>query len=210
MAASNRSIGVTQTDYADRYVRCKGIPGTQDIQLAPAAIIRGRVTDAVTNTPAAKTRVLAVPDDGNGLHASASAYVTTDDHGAYRIHSLPAGTYNLWAMAPNRVTKGFKNLKTSADAVTTAPNLVLNAGGILRVRLIDDKTGQAVPLRGDECAWVYVEPSAPTIGSGYITAKDRQFDVRVIPGDVTIDSVAATSNGNFTWLMRPGDRVAAR
>jgi beta-lactamase regulating signal transducer with metallopeptidase domain/protocatechuate 3,4-dioxygenase beta subunit/tetratricopeptide (TPR) repeat protein len=198
--ASTQPIIVTQTDYADRSVRCKGIPGTQDIQLEPAAIIRGRVIDATTNKPAANIRVIAVP---------VYAYATTDDHGAYRFHSLPAGTYNLWSVTPDRVNKDAPKVKTSTERETTAPDLVLTAGGTVRIRLIDDKTGQPVPLHGDEYAQVHVEPSAPLIGSGYLAAKDGRFEVQVIPGDVKVDSIAASSNGNIRWLIRPGDRPAA-
>lgn len=124
------------------------------MQLQVAALIIGRVVDGVTKQPVPNARVQAFasqpnPDIEAGTHF---AVFSTDARGEYRITTLRAGTYDLWADAPNRVNGGIKKLQTSSERPTAAPDLVMIGGGTIRVRLMDDKTRQHVPIKGDERA----------------------------------------------------------
>ncbi|MDB5313540.1 MAG: Regulatory sensor-transducer, BlaR1/MecR1 family [Gemmataceae bacterium] len=184
---------VRHPDYGHERPRYRRLPDTVDVVLQPAGVITGRVVDRVTGKPAAGVLVSArgvgrlVPAQGTQANWTPSWHqMRTAADGTYRLPSLTAGKYTLWADAPDRACAALDSLAVEAGKTYAAPDLALVEGGWLEGRLVDVQTGN--PVHGTKieqmCVGLY-GPSRPKFGgdcqSGAVDDQGR-FRLRVAPG----------------------------
>ena len=148
------NITVEHPDFAVRHTRCKRIPGELDVTLEPPATLSGRVVGAGGDPVA---RALIYLENGeNWLEVEGEvqrAYfgtVRTDEEGHFSFRNLPTGVYISSARVGRYVHEGAINLQVKAGEKTVAPGIIASSPRIIRVRLIDDKSGG--PLALDESA----------------------------------------------------------
>lgn len=179
-----------------------------DFQLAPAAVLTGRVLDAA-GKQAVRVRV-AVQGAGDH-HGWATAH--TGDDGTYRVLGLLPGVYNVWAEAPDLVVTAHDSIR--ADVGENAlPDLVLIAGGFVVGRILDASTGQPVQPGPTADVAVY-GPSRPRSGAAVDVAKvrpDGTYRLRVAPGDNFVylrcgDGYEAVGQGEIVEVAAGRERV---
>ena len=187
--------------------------------MLPAAAIVGRVVDWASGAavPNMVVRVYSRPgmkvgadgavvrleiDDPQYLITAHSAATKTGADGRYRLGNLPAGVYDVWA-APSKddpAQAGLFNRGASAVAVnagaapTTAPDLVVGPGGLVRAQLIDAATGKPPQLS----AGAVVAPSCEFVGGPQMQdqvpvraplSADGKFEFRAAPGKFRIHAI---------------------
>lgn len=169
----------------------------------PWTTIEGRVVDAQTGQPLAGLLVYAQMN--NGSRPAAKAFlaeerlklaallsggpeVRTDEQGRYRMRALPLGAYNIWAEQPGRTGAAIDSLAGNRNAVTSAPDIRLGPGGIIKGRVIDAATGQPVQLDRPipyVDAVMFHGPSRPVSGGAVESCtirSDGTFELRAAPG----------------------------
>ena len=186
---------VRHPDYAEERPGYRRIPDTIDVKLQAAGIIEGRVLDHVTGKPAAGAVVqmqATNADRGRGW-----GQTHTDQNGNYRLSSVRAGSYNLWAEAPDRACRALDSFTVAAGKTQLAPRLELIEGGWLEGRLVDAETHEAVsrdPGSGRRLEVGLYGPSRPRSGAACQASRvDDQgnFRLHVAPGL------------NFPYIMYP-------
>ncbi len=143
---------VEHPDYARKQTIFENCPGTKDVQLDPAAILTGRVIFADSGKPAAGVLVGAATSiAGRPIPTTATlqdfqrATVRTDAEGKYRIASLPAGKYDVWAETPDWLNEGANDVTASAGETANVPDLTFVKGSAVSARLIDAKSASPSP-----------------------------------------------------------------
>ncbi len=195
---------VRHPDYAEERPGYRRIPDTIDVRLQAAGIIEGRVLDQVTGRPAVGVVVQMQPTNENRGGGGGQAH--TDPNGNYRLSSVRAGSYNLWAEAPDRTCTALDSFRVAAGKTQRAPDLHLTEGGWLEGRLVDAETHVAVsrdPRSGKRLDVALYGPSRPRSGAACQASRvDDQgnFRLRVAPGL------------NFPYIMYPDvwDRTQRR
>jgi hypothetical protein len=203
---------VKHPDFAAKRVAVDNIPGEQDVQLAPAASIEGRVLinrgDGALS-PAANVNVILVRDRprrdadiASQMFAFQTEQTAADAEGRYRFGSLPAGEYHLMARAGGSSSPALKGVAVNAGQAASAPDMVMTPGGVVRFTLIDEATGQ--PLELTEGAKIYVSPYArpelppglSPVASNVVTlSAGAKGEMRLPPGEyVLLASVPGDAN----------------
>lgn len=141
-----RRLLVTHPDFALARVAYRKAPGEQDAELEPGAAIEGQVVDRVTGKPVADLLVQAamvIQRTDRYVHLPREGDETrTDANGQYRLQSLPAGTYNVFAHPDReeRAAAAIDSLVAEGGETTQAPTIELVEGGWLEGRLLDAAT----------------------------------------------------------------------
>jgi beta-lactamase regulating signal transducer with metallopeptidase domain/protocatechuate 3,4-dioxygenase beta subunit len=177
---------VRHPDYAQERPGYRRTPDTINVTLQPAGVIEGRVVDQVTGKPAAGAVVCM-----QGTHDNRGGdwgQTRTDQHGNYRLASVRAGRYNVWAQAPDRACAALDSFAVVAGKTQRAPDLQLIEGGWLEGRLVDAETGRPVshdPKSGRRLEVGLYGPSRPKSGAACQASQvDDQgnFRLHVAPG----------------------------
>jgi hypothetical protein len=164
------------------------VPSTIDVTLQPAAIIEGRVTDQVTGRPAAGALVsMQMTNDSDRKNqGGASQRVTTDENGRYRLTSLSAAKYNIWADAPDRTSVALDSVEVAAGETLHDQDLALIEGGWLEGRVVDAASGDPLSRSdGRQLRVAAYGPAHPKSGAAVRSApveNDGRFRLRVAPG----------------------------
>ena len=146
------SLLVEHPDFAARQVYVDTMPGNVDVQLELPAILEGRVVFHGTGKPVANARIQATtvidisPRANSFVAKSYDVSTTTDDGGNYRLeHCRQAGTnYGQTSRTgPPRESAQSKQLPTRQLAFRI---LKVAKGGIVRLRLVEKKSGKPISL----------------------------------------------------------------
>ncbi len=186
---------VRHPDYAQERPSYRRIPDTINVTLQPAGVIEGRVLDQVTGKPAAGAMVCMQETHDN--RGGGWSQTRTDPNGMYRLSSVRAGRYNLWAQAPDRACAALDSFSVAAGKTQRAPDLQLIEGGWLEGRLVDAETNQPVSRgaqSGRRLTIGLYGPSRPKSGAACQSSQvDDQgnFRLHVAPGL------------NFPYIMSP-------
>lgn len=106
----------------------------------------------------------------------------TDKDGYYTLRNMHAGKYNLFTMANGYTAQAVDSLACRGN--TTAPELRLVRGAVIRGRVVDALTGQPVTYGGPLGVGL-VGPSRPDTGAAVEWAPlqdDGAFTLRAAPG----------------------------
>ena len=179
-------FSVRHPNYAERRPLYKRVPDSIDVVLHPAAVIEGRVINQVSGKPAAGVVVSIQSTNASG--GKGFAETCTDDKGKYRLTSLAAGSYNIWANAPDRACAAIDTFAVTGGKMYLAPELKLVEGAWLEGRIVDAESGK--PLSKDAASGVSLEvacygPSHPKSGAAcQSSGVDGQgyFRLQVAPG----------------------------
>ena len=164
------SLLVEHPDFAARHVYVDTMPGNVDVQLKLPAILEGRVVFNGTGKPVANARIQATtvidisPRANSFVAKSYDVSTTTDNGGNYRFAALPASRYELWANVPNWTCAGIGAIQAVANKTTRVPDLKVAKGGIVRLRLVEKKSGKPISLEPN--AKVSFCPVPIVLGSG--------------------------------------------
>lgn len=161
-------LKVTHPDYATKKVHYDAIPGKRDVQLDAPAVIKGRVL-GLDGEPQSGVRLHVMsskpfeagqkvtPDDAH------QAYAETDDAGEYQVAGLPAGRYELKIQTPEHskampawVSEGISGFESRVGTENRAPDMRLEKGGILRLRLTDSRGGEPIKFKSGDVAQIYI------------------------------------------------------
>lgn len=168
----------------------------------PWTTIEGRVVDAKTGDPLSGLTVRAQMTNASQATRqtladerlmlawllSSGGEARTDAQGRYRLRALPLGAYNLWAEQPGRTGPAIDSLAGNRNATTSAPDLRLGPGGIVKGRVIDATTGRPLKLERP-IPWVdvvmFYGPARPPSGGAVESSpihSDGTFELRAAPG----------------------------
>ncbi|HWB08640.1 MAG TPA: M56 family metallopeptidase [Pirellulales bacterium] len=139
-AAFNSRLRVYHPQYAIAAEAVGEVPKTVDIQLKPAAIVEGRVSDRVTGKPAVDVVVFA-----KGIGRDEFAMAKTDARGRYRLQ-LSRDHYNIWVEAEDRIATVRKAVFAVPGKPVTNADFELLEGGFVVGTVIDEATNR--PLAG--------------------------------------------------------------
>ncbi|HBI41872.1 MAG TPA: hypothetical protein DDY78_03320 [Planctomycetales bacterium] len=186
---------VVHPNYAHIRPMYHHMPDTVDVVLPLEGIIDGKVVDQITGKPAAD--VLVYTHGTDSVEGGGYQETRTDLNGKYRLSSLLAGKYNLWAKAPDRACTALDSFAVESGKTQTAPDLSLIEGGWIEGRLVDAATDKPISgaVRGVLLGVGLNGPSRPKSGAGRQWSKvDEQgrFRLHVAPGT------------NFPYIM-PSD-----
>jgi beta-lactamase regulating signal transducer with metallopeptidase domain len=194
-------VTVQHPEFATRRVNAKTFPGKLDVTLLPGATIKGRVVaqSADANDPPRplgnvpvwimRTKQPVANETNYGYALVEQQRGTTDANGNYSFSSLPASEYAVTATAPRLTTAGLNQVEVAVGQTTTAPDVVLSPGAILRVQLVDGKTKEPLKLKAGQKG--YVLPQRLATGSIEAPRMDSQVvaftadgvgETRVAPG----------------------------
>ena len=174
----NARLCISHSLYAKRFVTCVS-PSTQMIELDPGAVITGRVIYSDSGKPAPNVIVQTQGGSGSGW-----ASVRTDSDGRYRLESLPALAYNVWAKAEHWTVRAHESFAVAAGETREAPALVFIRGGWIVGTIIEEATNKGVQPGKTSDVGLY-GPSRPRSGAAIESAKihpDGTFRIRVAPG----------------------------
>ncbi len=173
------------------------------VRLAPAAVVRGRVTDE-DGDPVTRAAVQVVSVDASARRQLASPSATTDDQGEYRVFSVPPGRYYLKAtpgfdlsrmMAGPAKPEARSYIPTfypgTANRETAAPvdlragdevslNLTLVRGAVYTVAGMLKNASGAPVVTG---MVMVIQSSSP---AGTTMVKEGKFELRLPPGRYTL------------------------
>jgi hypothetical protein len=180
-------IDVVHPDYGHERPIYRSMPVTVDVVLRPAGTIEGRVVDRVTGRPAAGTTVCMQAIREGGPQGGGWQRTRTDDEGKYRLPSLLAGKYNIWADAPDRTCAALDSFAVEAGKKHAAPDLGLIEGGWIEGRVIDAATGTPLGNGADrgQLQIAIRGPSRPRSGAAVQSTEvdaEGRFRIRATPG----------------------------
>ncbi len=178
-------LWIRHPHFATKRTAIEKIPGRVDVKLQPGAVLTGQAVIQEAGKapePARDVKIHLQRDtaqDAGREFSYQTAGTRTDDKGKYRIESLPAGTYSCVAETSGWVSQGIDGIELKQGEGKEAPDLVMTRGGIVRIQLIDDKTGKLItfeqPTKG------YVSPSPrPPRKSFYFPSKIVEFSTKGI------------------------------
>jgi protocatechuate 3,4-dioxygenase beta subunit/beta-lactamase regulating signal transducer with metallopeptidase domain len=207
-------LTVEHPDFATRQTTFDQAPGKKDVQLEKAAILEGRVIFADTGKPAAGALIEAASAiDLNAARQQISdipvfnrATARTNADGTYRITSLPAGKYNIWADTPNWVNDGAQAVAATAGKTIKVPDLKFTKGGLISARLIDAKSRQPIKLTAGMQAMITASENPPTMPGRPIynsfspPNSEGRFEVRATPGKKSVAAGAVGTDGQMKWF----------
>ena len=153
-----------------------------DVILQPTAVIEGTVIDRVTGRLAAGVTVTL-----QGARPTTGLQQTrTDERGRYRLTSLEAGRYNLWAEAEERTCTAIDSLEVEAGQTYRDKNLSLIEGGLLEGKVVVADTGQPISHSGRRRLRIGLHgPARPKSGPAIAycsVGDDGRWSLRVAPG----------------------------
>lgn len=184
MTVSECFFDVRHPDYGHERPKYRRVPDTIDVVLRPAGVVTGRVVDRVTGKPAAGVVVSTQGTNANQTPGFHQARTAAD--GTYRLPSLTAGAYNLWAEAPDRACAALDSLAVEAGKTLAAPDLALIEGGWLEGQLVDAVTGKPIDGTKDAHMWVGLYGSSRPKSGGACQASrvdgQGRFRLNVAPG----------------------------
>jgi 5-hydroxyisourate hydrolase-like protein (transthyretin family) len=185
---------VLHPNYAHMRPMYRRMPDTVDVVLPLAGIIEGKVVDQISGKPAAD--VLVCMQGTKTVEGGGYQQTRTDSNGKYRLSSLLAGKYNLWAQAPDRACTALDSFAVEVGKTSTAPDLSLIEGGWIETRLIDAATGKPMSgaVKDGPLEVGLYGPSRPKSGAACqssLVDDQGRFRLHVAPGT------------NFPYLMRP-------
>jgi beta-lactamase regulating signal transducer with metallopeptidase domain len=179
-------------DYPRTTAQHSAIPQTVDVTLHPAAIVEGRVIDAVTDRPVANAVVSA-----QAVARSGWFQTRTDGDGRYRLH-MTKDHYNIWSEAADRMPIAVKALEAIPGRTTTDADIRLVKGGFVFGTVIDAATNQPVVPPADHPLQVaHYGPARPRTGAAVTSTNvnaDGTYRLHVAPGS------------NYVYLMSGGGR----
>jgi beta-lactamase regulating signal transducer with metallopeptidase domain len=214
---AQRFLIVEHPDYATKQTSFDKCPGTKDVQLEPAAIFAGRVIFADSGKPAAGVLVGAatsIADRSKQTAVSLQDFqkvgMRTDTEGKYRIASLPAGKYDVWAETPGWVNEGANDVVASAGQTESVPDLKFTKGGVVSARLVDAKTSQPIAVRPEARTMILVRRAADARMSGrplpapWIAANSAgRFELNLLPGKTLIGAGGVEVDGKLRFSGTP-------
>lgn len=197
---------IDHPDFAVKVTDIESIPGEKDVQLVAPAVLAGSVVYGDSGEPAAGALVkLAsmadeVPPSRDQASSEYGASALTDPEGEYRFENVPPGTYKVWAEFAGWVNVGAGELRLAAQETTTAPVLKLTAGGLVRIRLEDEESGEPLKLPRNAQLVLAIHPkdqtdSAPSQHLTAMANEDGVFEFRVVPGTNAFQFLALEVNG---------------
>ena len=176
------SFSVRHPEYGTEKPSYTKIPSTVDVTLEPAAVIEGQVIDRKTSKPVANAAVSI-----QGIHPT-NGYqeVKADEQGRYRLTSVAAGKYNIWADAEKRTCIAIDSLEVKAGKTYSNKDITLVEGGWLEGRVTNAKTGKPISeWEGQPLRVAAYGPARPKSGAAVVSApvdKNGRFGLRVAPG----------------------------
>lgn len=210
-------LAVEHPGFAAKYTGYEKIPGTQDVQLEPAAVIEGRVVFNDAAKPAAGATVRASKSrPRNTLPASDQLYslhyglARTDSEGKYRLTTLPAGSYDLSTEMPDWVNVGIAGFAAAGGKTQTAPDLVLTKGGVISIRVVDAKSGKPIDLQPDMRADITAQEIPFRSGSraawqpNAAANSEGRFELRTAPGKRGVFVFRVSLGDEPKWEAKPG------
>jgi beta-lactamase regulating signal transducer with metallopeptidase domain/protocatechuate 3,4-dioxygenase beta subunit len=210
-------LTVSHADFATKNAIYQKIPGNQDVKLEPGAIVEGRAIYGDSAKPAAGVIVhLATsqpkdpkPGEDQFTPNPVAFDTRTDADGKYRFTALPAVSYDLSAEMPGWVIGDINALPAPSGKTSTAPNLVLTKGGVISIRLIDDKIGKPIALtpgiRADVAAHKFPFPKGPSRPSWMPNAAANsagRFELHTPPGKRAVMVNQVVENGELRWIPK--------
>ena len=121
------------------------VPGTLNVALKAPSVIEGRVVNDETGEPAVGVRV-----EARGVTEPAWPSALTDSAGRYRLESLAANQYVIWAEKDGWTARGIDGFNLGVGETKTAPEMCLIRGQYIVGQVIDADTGSPIlPLLDD-------------------------------------------------------------
>jgi beta-lactamase regulating signal transducer with metallopeptidase domain/protocatechuate 3,4-dioxygenase beta subunit len=178
-------FSVRHPDFGHQRPLYRRVPDTINVALQPAGVIEGRVIDQPTGKPAGG--VLVWLQGTNDSDNAASGQTRTDGEGQYRLTSLVAAKYNVFADAPDRACAALDSFAVQAGTTREAPDLLLVEGGWIEGRLVDAESGKAISggRQGERLDVAVYGPSRPKSGAACLGSRvDNHggFRLHVAPG----------------------------
>lgn len=217
---SHPVLTVQHPNFATKQTGFEKSPGTKNIQLAPAAILEGRVVFANSGKPATGVFVGAGtsladrgPPTPELLREIVKTSVHTDADGKYRVATLAAGKYDLWADTPGWVNLGVNDVVATAGKTASVPDLKFTKGGSVNARLIDAKTGAPIAVQPAPRAYFLIRPVSqrPSVRpqpAPYVTAdSEGRFKLDLLPGKIMLGAGGASIDGKLKFSGRPTTEV---
>jgi hypothetical protein len=113
-------------------------------QIQPASTIEGQVTYSNTGKPAVGARVIAQAIAAFAGARADYCNARTDNEGRFRFVNLAPSNYNIWAEVDGWTMNAIDSLPVVAGQAIKDANLKLVEGGMIKGRVIDEKTGKGV------------------------------------------------------------------
>ncbi|MEX2171013.1 MAG: M56 family metallopeptidase [Pirellulales bacterium] len=213
--AANRVVTFSHPDYATKRATYEEVPGEIDVQLQPAAVIEGRVTDA-NGKPVAEAlvRLMSVVGQpikleggsrsiGEQLAQHYQAQTRTDDEGRYRFDSVPANGYRIRIEAPKLVTRGVDELAVEAGEQVTVPDIKLTAGGRLRIQCVDAESDEPIAFPQGSMASIigHTRPVPELIANELPCSVEGVIEARLTAGEHQISIGTLYSPDGTLWRM---------
>lgn len=220
-----RRLLVSHRDFALTKVAYRQASGELDIELEPGASIEGKVIDRVTGDPARGVLVQAamvmVRTDRYERNPREGGKTRTDEEGRYRLESLPAGTYNVFAHPDRekRAAAAIDSLAAKAGMTTQASTIELVEGGWLEGRLLDADTREPLVRAGHDEDKLSIDvrvfgPDRPRTGASSLwipeAGANGTFRMRVAPGKQYVRFGSSEMNDRYPQeLLEQGIDVAS-
>jgi hypothetical protein len=177
-------------------------------------VIRGMVTAAATGTPVRGATVRAVFGSGDAGPQSA----VTDDNGAFELHGLPAGSWNLSASKSGFVPRNYGQrgpsgsgtilTVTGKEAVTA--NIALIRGGAVTGHVFDEFGDPAVGARVQAMQIIATENGKRIAAVGTPDITDDRGAYRVyglLPGDYLISARSPSPFDGDAFIVGAQERL---
>jgi hypothetical protein len=188
------SFFVEHPDYPRTAASNSAVPQTVNVTLKPAAVVEGRVIDAVTQKAVANVMVSA-----QGIVRNAWFQTRTDRDGRYRF-SMTKDHYNIWAEANDRVPLAVKALAAKPGHAVSDADIRLVQGGFVVGTVFDAATNKPVSPSVDHPIRVaHYGPARPRTGAAVTSTAvnaDGTYRLHVAPGR------------NYVYLMSGGHASA--
>ncbi|WP_168206835.1 carboxypeptidase-like regulatory domain-containing protein [Lacipirellula limnantheis] len=190
------NLTVEHPDFAVKHMRCKRVPGEVNVSLDPAAILSGRVVAAsgsgVSEALVCVASVASAEPEAEGEGDVGRRYVETvrtDVDGRYLFRSLPAGDYVASARLGHYQYMAPTNLQAKAGETMIADDLVASSPCLIRVRLIDDQTGQPLAIEKNVLALFFLttgDADRQTTSAVPVLLTGDHFELRSRAGDFSL------------------------
>ena len=172
--------------FGEKRVEYSKVPGTVNVRLEPAAIVKGRVLLENHGAPVGGVRV-----QFQGIKEAAWGIAVTDAEGRYRFDSLGPDKYNIWASKDGFTMRAIDPFEAVPGTTKAVPDLRLVRGGFIVGHVVDADTGQPFyPSDAKAPPWFRPDvalygPSRPRSGAACEATPiqaDGWFCIRAAPG----------------------------